>query len=126
MEEANTETWVDFRVENSLESVERSEEESWQDGGGWVDLRDDIVDDDYLCTFEREYEEPEGSSKIFFRTAASDTGYASWVKTEDDCEKPEMNETKSYCASGRLDCGRQNNSKWPLILAENILIFFDI
>ena len=115
MEEANTETWVEFRVEDSLESVERSEEhlESWQDS--WVDLRDDIVDDDHLCTFEGEYEESGGSSKIFFRTAASDTGFASWVKSEDEQEIPGMNETKSNCASSRLDCGRQNNSKWPLI-----------
>ena len=112
MAEANTETWVDFRVEDSLESAEPS----WEGSGCWVDLRGE--DEDY-ATYEDEYEESGGSRKIFRQAVASDT-LTSWVsiKNEDDreSEEPEMNETKSYCASGqRLDCGRQNNSKWPMI-----------
>ena len=113
MAEANTETWVEFRVEDSLESFEPS----WD--GPWVDLRDEDEEDAYLRTFEEEYEESGGIGTIFRQTVASDTN-TSWVsiKNEDDreFEEPEMNETKSYCASGqRLDCGRKNNSKWPLI-----------
>ena len=50
-----------------------------------------------------------------------DDDIVSWVDLTGDVdsrefEEPEMYETKSYCAEGqRLDCGRQNNSKWPLI-----------
>ena len=49
-----------------------------------------------------------------------DDDIQSWVSWRSDDERefeePEMYETKSYCASSqRLDCGRQNNSKWPLI-----------
>jgi len=49
-----------------------------------------------------------------------DDDIQSWVSWRSDDERefeePEMYETKSYCATGqRLDCGRQNNSKWQLI-----------